>query len=256
MTKKQKIFNLSVMIIMIGLLVYFTLALQESDKIKVEIISLDGNIHLSKEQYFEFSNLLDKTQYSNLTLQVIKDRIQKHPYVARTDVRYDGSGKVSVRISEKEFESIVLINDQQFLLTEDLQILPLLSKTKKIDYPFISNPVLEKVEPKKFYRNNKDLVTAAKIISTVKLINPELYDALNVVDLQNGGDITLDFSILNYPVIIGRGSEVRRTIYFNNFWTYLKGKEINNIMEYVDMRFYGHVYLGIQETSTEGNKKS
>lgn len=244
------------MAILSGLLIYLTITLYKTDNVKIELISLDGNIHLSKEQYFEFANLLEKSHYTNLTLQVIKDRIQKHPYVARTDVRYDGSGKVSVKIAEKEFESILLINNQQYLLTEDLQILPLLPKTKKIDYPFISNPVIEKVEAKKFYRKNSDLVTASKIISTVKLINPELYDALNVVDLQNGGDITLDFSVLNYPVIIGRGSEVRRTIYFNNFWSYLKGKEINNIMQYVDLRYAGHVYLGIQETSTEGNKKS
>lgn len=244
------------MAILSGLLIYLTITLYKTDNVKIELISLDGNIHLSKEQYFEFANLLEKSHYTNLTLQVIKDRIQKHPYVARTDVRYDGSGKVSVKIAEKEFESILLINNQQYLLTEDLQILPLLPKTKKIDYPFISNPVIEKVEAKKFYRKNSDLVTASKIISTVKLINPELYDALNVVDLQNGGDITLDFSVLNYPVIIGRGSEVRRTIYFNNFWSYLKGKEINKIMQYVDLRYAGHVYLGIQETSTEGNKKS
>jgi cell division protein FtsQ len=256
MTRKQKIFNLSIMSILFGLLAYFTITLKKSDSIKVEIILLEGNIHLSKEQYFEFANLLDKSQYPNITIQVIQDRIQKHPYVAKTDVIYDGSGKVSVRILEKEFESIVLFNNAQYLLTEDLQLIPLLSQTRKIDYPFISNPLLEKAEPKKFYRNNYDLVTAAKIISTVKLINPELYDALNVVDMQIGDDITLYFSILNYPVIIGRGSEVRKTIYFNNLWTYLKGKEINNIMEYVDLRYSGHVYLGIQETSTEGNKKS
>ncbi|MEW6506553.1 MAG: hypothetical protein AB1432_02275 [Bacteroidota bacterium] len=256
MTRKQKIFNLSIMSILFGLLAYFTITLQKSDSIKVEIILLEGNIHLSKEQYFEFANLLDKSQYPNITIQVIQDRIQKHPYVAKTDVIYEGSGKVSVRILEKEFESIVLFNNAQYLLTEDLQLIPLLAQTRKIDYPFISNPLLEKAEPKKFYRNNYDLVTAAKIISTVKLINPELYDALNVVDLQNGDDITLYFSSLNYPVIIGRGSEVRKTIYFNNLWTYLKGKEINNIMEYVDLRYSGHVYLGIQETSTEGNKKS
>lgn len=255
MTKKQKIVNLLAMTIMMGLLVYLTITLYNPKDVKVELISLDGNIHLSKEQYFEFANLLDKSLYPNLTLQVIKDRIQKHPYVAKADVRYDGSGKVSVIISEKKFESILLFNDKQYLITENLQVLPLLPKTKRIDYPFISNPVIEKVEPKKFYRKNSDLVTAAKIISTVKLVNPELYDALNVVDLQNGGDIMLDFSILNYPVIIGRGNEVRRTIYFNNFWSYLKGKEINNIMQYVDLRYAEHVYLGIQETSTEGNKK-
>ena len=75
--------------------------------------------------------------------------------------------------------------------------------------------------------------------------------------MQNGKDVVLYFSSMNYPVIIGRGNEIRKVIYFNNFWTYLKGKEINNYMEYVDLRYGGHVYLGFTEqNSQEGQKKS
>ena len=106
-------------------------------------------------------------------------------------------------------------------------------------------------------KNIGDIVTASKIITTVKLINPELYDSLSSIDMQNGNDVVLYFSNMNYPVIIGRGNEIRKVIYFNNFWTYLKGKEINNYMEYVDLRYGGHVYLGFTEqNSQEGQKKS
>jgi len=256
MTKKQKIFNLALMVIVFGLLTYLSVSLSHFENKKIEIISLDGNLHLSKEQYFEFANLLDRNNYSNLTTQSIKDRIRKHPYVERADVRYDGNGKVSIKVSEKIFESILLFGDNQYLLTEELQILPMLPKTKKIDYPIISNPAVENLKTLRYMNKNNDLVIASKIISAVKLINPELYDGFSTVDLQNGGDIILYFSFFDYPVIIGRGSEIRRTIYFNNLWTYLKGKEINNFMNYVDLRYGGHVYLGIQETSKEGNKQS
>lgn len=256
MTKKQKIFNLSLLVLMLGLIIYLSLSLNKKEKDRVEVISLDGNIHLSKEQYFEFANMLDRNQYSGLTTEIIKDRLRKHPYVANLDVRYDGSGKVSVKVIEKNFESILLNGDKQFLVTDNLQILPMLPKTRRIDYPVIINPVINELVSMKYYKNNEDILTASKIISAVKLINPELYDGLSSVDMQTGGDIILEFSFINYPVIIGRGSEIRRTIYFNNLWTYLKGKEINNIMKYVDLRYGGHVYLGIQETSNEGDKTS
>ncbi len=256
MTKKQKIFNLSLLFVMLGLVIYLSLSLNKKENDRVDVISLEGNIHLSKEQYFEFANILDRNQYSGLTTEIIKDRLRKHPYVANLDVRYDGSGKVSVKLIEKNFESILLNGDKQFLVTDNLQILPMLPKTRRIDYPVIINPVINDLVSMKYYKNNEDILTASKIISAVKLINPELYDGLSSVDMQTGGDIMLEFSFINYPVIIGRGSEIRRTIYFNNLWTYLKGKEINNIMKYVDLRYGGHVYLGIRETSNEGDKTS
>lgn len=256
MTKKQKIFNLSLLFVMLGLVIYLSLSLNKKEKDRVDVISLEGNIHLSKEQYFEFANIIDRNQYSGLTTEIIKDRLRKHPYVAKLDVRYDGSGKVSVKLIEKNFESILLNGDKQFLVTDNLQILPMLPKTRRIDYPVIINPVINNLVSMKYYKNNEDILTASKIISAVKLINPELYDGLSSVDMQTGGDIMLEFSFINYPVIIGRGSEIRRTIYFNNLWTYLKGKEINNIMKYVDLRYGGHVYLGIRETSNEGDKTS
>lgn len=256
MTKKQKIFNLSLLFVMLGLVIYLSLSLNKKEKDRVDVISLEGNIHLSKEQYFEFANIVDRNQYSGLTTEIIKDRLRKHPYVAKLDVRYDGSGKVSVKLIEKNFESILLNGDKQFLVTDNLQILPMLPKTRRIDYPVIINPVINNLVSMKYYKNNEDILTASKIISAVKLINPELYDGLSSVDMQTGGDIMLEFSFINYPVIIGRGSEIRRTIYFNNLWTYLKGKEINNIMKYVDLRYGGHVYLGIRETSNEGDKTS
>lgn len=256
MTKKQKIFNLIVMMAVISLLVYLSFSLKGNDKYKIEIISLEGNIHLTKEQYFEFTNLTDRNSYLSLTLRVIKDRIEKHPYVKNADVIYDGNGKVSISIHEKDFESIVLLEDQQYILTDKLQVLPVLQKTKKIDYPIIANPLVSSIKELYSAKNNNDIVTASKIIGGIKLLSPELYDGLSTVEMRNGGEIILYFSFLDYPVIVGRGSEIRKIVYFNNLWTYLKDKQLNNIMDYVDLRYSGHIYLGIQESSDEGDKRS
>ena len=258
MTKTAKILSSLFLILSIGLMIYLSVGLQNNIDYKISIISLEGNNHLSKEQYLGYANLLDKDDYQKLPLQVIKDRIEKHPYVQHAEVRYDGSSKVSIKIIEKTFDSVLIDSTDQFIITENLQILPVFSQTKKIDYPVISNPVLgSRIKVLSSLKNIYDIVTASKIITAVKLLNPELYDALSSVDMQNGSDVVLYFSNLNYPVIIGRGNEVRKAIYFSNFWTNLKGKEINNYMEYVDLRYGGHIYLGITEqNSEEGSKKS
>lgn len=257
MTGKQKITSLIVMIAIICLLGYLSVGLKKTDNYKIETLSLEGNAHLSKENYLGFANLTDRNKYKNITLQIIKDRIEKHPYVGKVEVRYDGNKKVSINIVEKKIESVLMISDAQYLLTDKLQVLPLLPETKKIDYPIIINPNDRNIKTLSVLKKNNDVLVASKIISGMKLLNPELHEGLSTVDMRNGGDVLLSFSFLDYPVIIGRDNEIKKIVYFNSLWTYLKGKEANNIMEYVDLRYNGHVYLGIiQETLAEGEKQS
>ena len=245
-----KIISAIFLVVTLGLVVYLSVNLKSGNGYSIQIIAMEGNVHLTKEQYLSYANLLDRNNYASLSLQVIKDRIEKHPYVERADVRYDGNGQVSISITEKSFIAILLNDDNQFIVTDKLQVLPVFDQTKKIDYPIIANTnVNGAVQPLASMRNNFDVVTAAKIISSVKLLNPELYDSFSSIDLENGGDIILNLSSVNYPIRIGRGSEIRKIVYLNNLWNYLKGKEINQYLDYVDLRYGGHVYLGILESS-------
>jgi cell division septal protein FtsQ len=258
MGKTIKILNTVFFVCVLGGILYLSLNVKNKSNSMVLSISIEGNEHLSVEQYLSYTNLLDKNSYPSLTLQMIKDRLEKHPYVEHADVRYDGVGKVAIRISEKVFESLLLKKEEHYLLTDRLQILPILPQTKKIDIPVISiDSLTGGFKVLSSLRNNYEVVTAVKLISAVKLINPELYDNLSSIDLQNAKDIIIDLSSVNYQIRLGRGNELNKIICFSNFWKYLKGKEINKYMEYVDLRFSGHVYLGIIEPGKEeGNKKS
>lgn len=247
-----------------GLMIYLSIGLKSGNENKIKFISLEGNIHLSKEQYLNFANLVDRTTYENLSLQIIKDRIEKHPYVKQADVHFESKGRAAIRITEKIFDSVLIDSSRQYIITDNLQLLPVLPETIRIDYPVISNAFIGGgLKILSSMKKNLDIVTASKIISTVRLLNPELEKDFSSIDLQNGGEILFYLSSANYPVKIGRGNEIKKVIYFNNLWNFLKGKEINNYMEYVDLRYGGHVYLGIIDSTNglvknidEGHKKS
>lgn len=257
MTKKQKIFNAVFLTIAFGTIIYLSFSLSGKKDYKIDLISIEGNIHLSKEQYMQYASLDDKINYRNLSLQIIKDRIEKHPYVEKADVRYDGDNKVSVQLTEKNFESILLIDSTQYILTDRLQLLPVLPRTKRIDYPVISNAgIHDSVKVLTTFKKKYDVLTASKILSGIKLLNPELFDGLSSIDMRDGGDIILSFSFSDYPVVIGRGNEIGKIVYFNNLWTYLKGKQINNFMNYVDLRYSGHVYFGLSKDSLQTGEKA
>lgn len=254
----KHIFSVLFLVLAILTIAYMSVGVKNDTEYIIKMISINGNDHLSKEDYLSFARLTDKNNYKNLSLQIIKDRIEKHPYVAFADVRYDGDNKVSVNITEKSFQLLLLKEEEQYIITEQLQVLPILQNTKTIDYPVISNALLnDSIKILSSIKKNYDVMTASKIIGAVKLTNPELYDALSSIDMQNGGDIKIYFSITDYPVLLGRGNEVKKIFYFSNFWNYLKGKEINNYMDYVDLRYSGHIFLGLtQQNQEETGKKS
>ncbi|MGK9368128.1 cell division protein FtsQ/DivIB [Melioribacter sp. Ez-97] len=235
--------------LLITIIGYFAVTL-EKENYKIDLITLEGNNHLSKEKYLNFANLLDRKNYNELNLQIIKDRFEKHPYVQYADVSYTNNGKVTVILHEKNFDAVLIDNQKHFLITDKLEPVPLLEGTERVDYPVITNPYLDgEIKPFISLKKNNDIATASKILSGIKLVNPELYGNISVIDMRNGGDVVMTFSLFDYPVVFGRGDEARKIVYFNALWNYLKGKEANNLIEYVDLRYNKHIYFGFAADS-------
>ncbi|MCK5088179.1 MAG: FtsQ-type POTRA domain-containing protein, partial [Melioribacteraceae bacterium] len=60
--------------------------MDEKEQTKINLIEIEGNIHLPKDQYYKFANLEDYSGYLNLTPAIVKDRLEKHPYIERIDL--------------------------------------------------------------------------------------------------------------------------------------------------------------------------
>ena len=241
-----KIFGLIFMTLSLLLIVNLSFSLERKDDIKISLIELNGDSHLKKDQYFKYANLDKPNEYGKLTLSLIKDRLEKHPYVKYAEVKYDGQNKVTANIYEKTIDAILTEDGKQYFVTDEMEIIPFLPFTSKVNYPVVSNPLVKNdLKNLKSAGKNRDIITGLKILTTLKLVNPELYDDLSEIDLRQGKDIVMFFSSLDYPVVVGRKNEIKKTIYLNSLWSYIKGKEVNNYMNYIDLRFSEHVYLGL-----------
>lgn len=253
----KRILSLTLLIFLVGIIVSVSITQKNKKEILIKTISLEGNEHLTSSDYLNFASLNNKNDYRNLSIRIIKDRIEKHPYIKRADVKYDGSFKVSVKIYEKDFESILIDREKQYILTKDLELLPFLSGTKNINLPIISNVNRkDSLRVLSSLKNIYDVLTASKILSGIKFLSNELYEDISVLDMNYGNDIVIYFKSVDYPVIIGRGNEIKKVISYHILWEHLKGKEINNIINYVDLRYNAHIYLGIQDSLLAGEKKS
>ena len=237
-------------VIIISVLYLSLFKYNEKGKEEVKMINIQGNNLLSKDIYIRFADLDDKSVYDDLTLNIIKKRIEEHPYVAKAEVKSDGRGNVDVKIREKEIYAVLLNNGEPFFLTNNFELLKIFEYTTYSDIPVISNVrVSEKLSSSKVLRN-EDIIEAFKIIDAAKITDIDVSKKLSEINLKYGGDVILSFSGVNYPIVFGRGNESKKMIYLSLIWERIN--KFNNDLkntEYIDLRFANEAYIGKKENT-------
>ena len=248
---KGKILGTVLFVLLISFLIFLTFMLyNKTEDRKIQMIKLSGNNLLPQNDYLHFTKLDDVSTYGGLTLPVIKDRIEKHPYVEYADVEFENKNLVSVEITEKKIKAILLDGGEPHFITEDFQVLPYYENTKYVDYPIISN-LKEKDKIKSMnYLKNEDTKHAFRIIEAIKLTNSNILKRLSEINLGKGGDIVLTFSGLKPSVIFGRGDEAKKMVYLEILWEgRIETKVDITKSDYVDLRFANDVFLGNADRS-------
>lgn len=247
-----KITSIMMLAILSGIVVYLSVVLDDKVDNIVSFVEIKGNIHLPQDEYMKFAGLNNIGKDSKVDITIIRDRLAKHPYVEVVDVIIEGSSLI-VDIREKRFEAMVTVENEQYLISENSVAIPFLPYTQKINYPLLSNPKTDKkIKPLGSITGYDDIVCALKILSSVRLVNSDMFDQLSEINLRDGKDILVHFSNVDYPIIIGRGSEVRKILTFNLLWNYLSGNRINEVINYVDLRYSDHIFLGFSENMEVG----
>lgn len=246
-----KIFSSALFTFIVVLILYMSLfTYTQKGKEEIKMINIQGNNLLSKEIYTRFADLDDPSVYDDISLNIIKKRLEEHPYIARAEVRSDGKGNVNVKIYEKEIYAVLLNQGEPFFLTNDFELLKIYEYTTYSDIPVISNArVYEKLTPSKVFRN-QDIIDAFKIIDALRITDVEISKKLSEINLKYGGDVVLTFSGITYPIVFGRGNESKKMIYLSLVWERINrlNGEMKNT-EYIDLRFANEAYIGKKENT-------
>jgi cell division protein FtsQ len=245
------------MALILIILLSLALGLDKEESIVFNKIEISGNVYQSSEQYYEFAKL-DQCIEQNLSIQIIRDRLEKHPYIKRAEIIFEGSGVISANIIEKKFKAILINKNSQYYLTDKLEVLPIIGQIQRTNYPLISNIKLadDKIMMNSLKGNN-DIKTAMAIIDAMKHMNPEMYSQISEIDLCNGSNLILYFNSLKYPVVLGQNDGIHKVVYLNKLWKQLNTKKMGPIINYIDLRFEEKIYLGItEEYLADGKKRS
>ena len=211
-------------------------------------INLSGNQLLPQNSYLSYAKLNDIKNTNWITLPILKDRIEKHPFVASAEIEVSIARDAKVYVHEKNLAAILLFDDQTFILSDQLQLLPLLSNTKFMDLPIINNPQFARMYKVLDYLNNEEIIEAHHILYALKTKNEDMFKNLSEINLNNGKGITLIFSGIRPIIKFGRGNFSRKILSLNSIWDEIKNVD-NNLSQsdYVDLRFPNQIYLGKAE---------
>jgi len=249
--KNGKILGTVVFILLISWILYLTFfTARKFNKGDIKMIEITGNNLLNESDYLMFTKLNDLSFNRDIPLSVIKDRFEKHPYISRADVEAEGDTADRIILSEKKMKAVILNGNEAYFITEDFQILPIFPYTKEADLLVISNAQDTSQIIPLSYLKNSDIIDAFKIIDAAKKTNMNIFKRITEINLNRGGDITMNFSGINTKFIFGRGEEARKMIYLEIMWDgVVDGNDLIRDSDYIDLRFANEVYIKTAETA-------
>jgi cell division septal protein FtsQ len=244
----SKISGLLFFLILCGGIIYMMLTgTHSNENDRYEAIEIKGNKLLSENEYLSFSEFTDTTIYFELTLAEVKTKLDEHPYVNKSEVRFDGIKSIVVELEEKKPKALVLNKNKFNLITETSELLPVFNKSLLVELPIISN--LQKQDEKLI--DEEELNSAFRIIDAVKTIDENMFKSLAEINLRNGGDILIMFTGLQFPIVFGKKNEVRKILSLKSIWNdLLKESEVIFNIEYIDLRYNNKIFIG-KRKSTE-----
>ena len=244
--RRSKFFGVVVfLILIIGFSYLMITGSKASHKEVYNQIEITENMLLPAKEYLRYAGLSDSTKYSDLNLLDVKTRIEKHPYLRKAEVEFDGVNKILVEVQEKEIKAALLQKNELKLITGDLETLPLFPPTVIKDLPVISNLSLN---GKNDY-NKKIMGFAFRIIDAISLSDTNVRKNLAEINLRKSGEAILTFTGLKFPVLFGKNDEVRKALILKNIWQQLFDEEIiNENTEYLDLRYKNKVFIGKRKT--------
>lgn len=208
-------------------------------------IEVTENKLLPAKEYLRYAGLSDSTKYEDLTLLEVKTRIEKHPYLRKAEVEFDGVNTILVEVQEKEIKAALLQKNELKLLTSDLETLPLFPPAAINDLPVISNL---NISGKNSY-SEENILFAFRIIDAISMSDTNVRKNLAEINLRKGGDVILTFIGFKFPVLFGKSDEVRKALILKNIWQELSDEEnLNKSTEYLDLRYKNKVFIGKRKT--------
>ncbi len=243
--------HITLFLLIASIVGFLAFSLETSKLNNITETRISGNRLLTENDYLEFARISKIDASSDISISIIRDRLDKHPYIEKVDVLVVERGLAEIKIFEKKMDAILLEENNQFLISDMAEIIPFIPATKNIDLPVI---VANKNKDIQLFRsaiNNNKLLCALQIITTAKLYDNTLYENISEINLTDKQNVALYLSEIESPIYFGLEDEIEKTVYLSKIFKHIKGNKISKYIDYIDLRYNQFVYLGLDEKLTK-----
>ncbi len=223
---------------------------------KFEKIIITGNYTIPSQEILDAARLTDSVINENeINIDVIQDRIMKHPEVKKAFVSKDQPSELKIEIIEKRPVAILNGENEIKLIDDELDVFPFKNSSKLYDLPVISGVRIESTPNPKNKYNKEDLRTGLFIILNSYKDSKAMYNNISEINFSDPDKIIVYLSEDSSPFYFpGRnGGSISDKDYqdlLKNklvlFDSYLKQSLDNHIkknVNYVDLRYSNQVIV-------------
>lgn len=261
--------NILILIVfcLVGITSAVVLANKWRNNVNFDVITVIGNHTISKEQLLEIARLKDDSSVNieELNIQLIQDRIAKHPEIKKVFVSKEPPAELRIEIIEKRPIAILNTGTEMKLIDDELEIFSLKNQEKIFDLPVVSGIRID--DNIKIFNNlNKDeLKTALFIISSAYSESKFLYNQLSEVNLSDSSKIIVYSSEQSIPFYFPRNTKnlppaeyqaLLRTKLkiFQKFVETVLAKNVKEGYSYVDLRYTNQVVVNFTRNQITNNE--
>lgn len=235
------------------------LSLKWRSNTDIDKITVSGNHTISREEILSAARLNDSAfNTGEINIDIIQDRIQKHPEVKKVFVSRELPSELKIEIIEKRPLAILNSESEMKLVDDELDVFPYKNSSKLYDLPVISGVRFESSpDPKKRY-NREDLRLGLFLIINSFRESRAMYNNISEINLSDTEKVIVYLTEDSCPFYFPRerNASISNPDYqqmllnkLEVFESYIRQSLDNHLKEstnYVDLRFSNQVIVNFK----------
>lgn len=206
----------------------------------VKNIVFENNYIIPSNILLEFIGVSDRKSLSNLSAEIIIDRIEKHPYVKKAEGVFIDSTTLKITLHEVEPFILMVTNSGNYVLTKDKRIIPEDIRLKIIDLPLLTISGTLNAARK---LNQKLIDNSFETFSNIQKTDVALLEIVSELNIDDNLNMILYLTKPKGKILLGKSFDKRKALYLSEFWRkiILHNSDVN--YEYIDLRFKDQIVV-------------